>query len=352
MASLVPPAAKRARTEDTDVDTDALITAALNRPTPSPPPGFVFRFKWGLPERDGDDEGFIEKVREMCAEGGDQYAVMLPGNINLGHVSRGADRDFYTRGPGGEGPISWGDAAMQKQFTDAWCLAQTRQDLIGMYMNMYGGDDAIGLLPGPAMALADDLVCQLNQRGRMLGVHDPRRLAPMVEHVRDMANNITEEGAPGTFDWLVGLLEALDAKSRGVECDGWTYVNAMAGPIVSEFGALMLTAAACVLLCTFHLGRAGAPGSPERRAFATALAMRENLSGGVDETAREKDMMVRLGKLEKVLKDTAASASADGAAPSSPPRQVRPFDVRCELSELVSALNEFIGKYGDEVADE
>ena len=196
----------------------------------APPPGYEYRCEHGLPERDGDDESYLVRVRQMIDEGADCYEVVVKGGecCECGQPkvmppppplpqaaidsccgpdpadfccdcmgccrdsactvcsdleltkSRGVDPDFYTAK--GEDWYSLGDEVKRQQWPDAWCLALTRRDLLRMYTNMYG-DDALGVLPVPSLRRADGLVRTLIRHTRGLGMHDASRLGPIVDEV-------------------------------------------------------------------------------------------------------------------------------------------------------------------------
>ena len=158
-----------------------------------------------------------------------------------------------------------------------------------------------------------------------------------------------EEGAPATFPELVCLLESLDDRSRGDS--GWASVQDHTdGGIVPEFSGVMMAAAACVLICMFNMGAAGAPGSAERTAFATALAMRKNLSGHGEESELYKDMASRLDALEKAV-EAGENGPGYGKTGLELFEATQEAKHKCGLDEVVSAYNVFVETYSEDVAD-
>ena len=156
---------------------------------------------------------------------------------------------------------------------------------------------------------------------------------------------LVDEGAPATFGALVALLDALDPTSRGNGAQDWQLVDDhVDGGIVPEFGALLLTTCACVLICTYNLGGAGAPGSTPRLAFTTALGMRGNLTAMVDQTERETDMSARLDALEKELEAGGVGAGF-GKQPGEMLEALENVTITCRVGELSNAFNAFVETY-------
>eukprot|EP01052_Picozoa_sp_SAG31_P016516 SAG31_NODE_1096_length_9920_cov_14.794216_11_plen_257_part_00 len=250
-----------------------------------------------------------------------------------------------------------------------------------MYAGLYGAG-ALGLLPTAGLRRADRLVVQLGTRARVLHRRDPTLLGPLVDQVEKICDgeplafrcanlrllnkcalvtfvpsnpkpfvskDVLEEGAPATFSELVCLLEALDYRSRGDS--GWANVQDRTdGGIVSEFSGVMMAAAACVLICMFNMGAVGAHGSAQRTAFATALAMRENLSSDGEESELYTDMATRLDALEAAV-EAGEHGPGYGKAGLEQYEAVQEAKLKCGLDELVSAYNGFVETYAEDVAD-
>jgi hypothetical protein len=115
---------------------------------PPAPAGYEYRAKWFLPDpADRRDSDYPDLVREMIENDGAE--------------------------PPGPAPA---------EYTDAWCRALTRQDLLQMYVGLYG-EGALGLLPAAGLRLADKLVMQLGARARVLHHRDPTLLGLLVDQV-------------------------------------------------------------------------------------------------------------------------------------------------------------------------
>ena len=101
--------------------------------------------------------------------------------------SRGIDPDFYHRTPAVWDYDNTPADAMARQFPDRWCHALTPQDLLEMYVCLYG--PTLGLLPTTGMRLADELTFKMMARGG-LDMHDAGRLVPLVKQVKKIADSI------------------------------------------------------------------------------------------------------------------------------------------------------------------
>ena len=254
-------------------------------PSSTPPEGFMFH--WSLPdvdEREYDPDSFIDAVRQMASEGADhielQSAYDDGDGMELGAYdtvkSYGVDEDYWTKGTDAE---QYSEENLKKQFPDEWCASLTRDAVVAMYFRLYGGPEKVDLLPAGAQSVADDLVQSMSAAGDRLDMHDERRVAPLLESLRALRDLASADGSAdqSAFEHLSGVMLGLDA-SRG-DC-GLNMVigNSGQGDIVADIAGVGLVAAAWVLGSMHRAGKAGAPGTPARRAFKTTLKLRDNLS--------------------------------------------------------------------------
>ena len=193
-------------------------------------------------------------------------------------------------------------------------------------------------------------------------MHDPRRVAPLLAHVRDiekalladtdtdtdhdMDNGNSDDAAIAgghsvrgpAFELMVGLLLALDV-SRGDS--GWTFVEA---EVVKGMGGLMVTSMACVMLNL----TVDAADKDAVAAFASALYLRSNLTMGMgDLPAEAEEMEAHLEALEQghgaeLDGDTHGGGGGGGSGGGVPTAGAG----ACALSRLTSALGAFTAEYG------
>ena len=292
----------------------------------APPRGYTFRPKYAIPDR--DEDVYCDGVRLMCAEGGDEHEV--DGEAK----SHGVDPDFWQQ-PGEMMPRVCEDSPeMVAQFPDSWCHRQSDTQLLAMYGRQYDCSGiAMGIVPTAALYLGSELVERMIPLQRQCGMHDPRRLSPLLQQVKRAYAAVLQEGGPAAFEQIVALLSGLDP-TRG-DC-GWHYVIGRSGEVVPDFTKLMNTALACVVLGLENSGTAAS--TPEwTRAVLTALDMRDNFDniGGHEDPRLEAYF---------ALLSAGDSDDSDGGAAGSQP-------LTCEPSELGAALQDFCAMYGDEVGE-